>query len=257
MPQKIGFDYSSISAEHQQVIAEHAKAITLHMRHSTRSTVDIGRRLIQVRQLLGSVFLAWIGAEFQWSLATARAYMTLAQRFGDLDCLDYFQPSALLALARKHMPQAAIDQAIACARNGQLITKAFATDLADKAVLAQFAANQQRSFNAGNEPLGGPNIRPMTAARAGGRVEKRGRPTRNIRTLVGSVQTMRQNIQQVYEVMSECDRKSLADDLMELAKQLVHEPIIEAEVETSGDHTEPQTVAFPSKQRGRRELATV
>ncbi len=255
--QAIGFDYTGISQKHKQLITDHAKAITEHLRHTTASMVDIGRRLIQIRQLLGSAFRVWIDAEFQWCLGTARHYMILAQRFGNLDCLDNFQPSALILLSPKHVPQAAIDEAIACARSGQLITKSSAASLVDRTVLAQFSATQQASSNPGPATVQGPEIRLMTAALAAGRVERRGRPTKTIRTLIGSVQTMRNNIQQVYEVMSEPDRKSLSDDLIELANQLIHEPIIEADVETSDEVTESETVAFPGNQCGRRELATV
>ena len=100
----IGFDYSSISTKHQAVVAEHAKAITTHLRITTISVADIGRRLIHVRTLLGDVFDNWIRAEFQWSLGTARDYMLISERFGHLDCLENFQPSALVQLGAKICP---------------------------------------------------------------------------------------------------------------------------------------------------------
>jgi hypothetical protein len=251
MPTQLGFDYSTCSAENRKVISEHAKAITLHIRHSTRSMVDIGRRLMQVREILGSVFNAWVGAEFQWSLVTARSYMKLAEVFGDLDCLDSFQPSALIALTRKHVPRAAIDQAVARARNGELITKTMALDLSDRIVLQQFEENRHAELNIDRASTVGAPIRPHTAALTEQRIERRGRPTSTLRTLKSTVQTMRKNMQHVYEAISEFERKSLADELMELAKQLIHEPVIEGDVETA-----PESIPLFGKP-GRRELATV
>lgn len=244
MPTKIGFDYTSIAPEQQKVIADHAKAITMHLRHSTRSTIDIGQRMIQVKELLGPVFGAWIRAEFEWSLRSVGDYMRLAKRFGDLDCIDSFQPTALLALCKKHIPQAAVDQAVAVARSGQMVTHAFASELADRIVLEQFSMNV------------GPSISSIKVSQTAARMAERVRPT-SIRKLQTSVATMLKNMQSVYESISESDRKSLADELMELAKQLIQEPVVEGDVETTDQRFESETVAFHGKQQGRRELAHV
>lgn len=254
MATKIGFDYSGISDEHRKVISDHSRAITGHMRHSTKSMIDIGRRLLHVRQLLGKIFTAWIGAEFQWSIATARSYIIVSERFANLDCLDNFQPSALAALSRKHIPQTAIDQAVARARNGELITKSIACELADRIVLQAFQERQRGKSTANQEATSQIFISPMAAARAELRSTKRGRPTKNIRTLTGSVQSMRRNIHQVYEMMSEQERKSLSDELMELAKELIHEPVIEGDeicIEADGGIAE-----YKDEGIEHRELAT-
>ncbi len=253
--QPVGFNYSSIAPEHQKVICEHAKAITLHIRHSTRSMVDIGRRLIQVRKLLGVVFTAWIGAEFHWSIATARTYIMMAERFADLDCLDNFQPSALVALSRKHIPQAAMEQAVARARKGELITKSIACELADRMVLQAFQ-EKQRAQSAGDPDTTSETfISPMVAARTVLRSAKRVRPTKTIRTLTGTVQTMRKNIHQVYEMMSEPERKSLSDELMELARELIHEPVIEGDEEST--EADGELVEYSEAVNADEELAAV
>lgn len=244
MSQKIGFDYSSISQEHQIVIGEHVKAITSQMRQSIRSTIDIGRRLKQVRDLLGAVvFRAWASVEFEWTYATALTYMTIAERFGDLDCLEYFHQSALVLLVPKRVPPIAVNKAIERARNGQMVSKTFAQELIDRAVVEQFSKNPGES-----------SISAREARTRGQRLDLRG-TSNAVRSIKHSCKTLRKSIHKTYEVMSEAERKALADELTALADALTHEPVIQGDVESI--EADGGVGEYSDKVNADAELATV
>ncbi len=203
--QPIGFDYSTISHEHQAVVADHAKAITTHLRSSGAAMIDIGRRLIQVRAMLLTVFQPWLFAEFKWSKSTAQCYMQAADRFGDLDCLDYFQPSALVLLSRNAVPKAAIGQAIAHARAGNIISKTSAKELIARFKVASVAGPEETLKVYGTAAVTGSD-----KARAG----------RNVTSLFGSLKTLRKNLKQYTSHMSDSQRESLVSELMAVANEI-------------------------------------
>lgn len=226
MATKIGFDYSSISAADQKLIAEHIKAITSRLRQSIHGTIDIGRRLKLIYDILGTRFKIWADAEFEWSYATALNYMGIADRFGDLDCLDYFHQSSLIVFLPSRVPQVAIDRAIELARSGQMVSKKRAEELVNTALVEAFAAN--------------PKTASISSQEAGkiGRALLLGGTSKTVLSLSRSVQTMRKNLEKIYQVMSEEQRKMMADELKALADELLNEPVIEGDIETTDDDTE-------------------
>lgn len=120
----VGFNYGSLDPALQKEVQEEAAAIRKLIVQTSRNVVQIGLRLQRVRDSLGRRgFQAWLYGEFRWAQATASNYMRAAARFGDVACIDRFQPTALYVLARKKAPDAARDEAVQLAASGELITK--------------------------------------------------------------------------------------------------------------------------------------
>jgi len=127
------FDYTALDPDPRQAARRHAKAIQTHVASSTKAVIDIGHRLIELRQQLdGGQWRAWLTSEFRWTRSVASNYMQVAEKFGDLDTVSRFQPSALYALARRYVPPRAITDAVALAKSGQTISKAVARQLIRK-----------------------------------------------------------------------------------------------------------------------------
>ena len=127
------FDYAALAPAPRRAATGYAKAIQTHLTSSTKAVIDIGRRLIELReQLSARQWRAWLSSEFRWTRSVASNYMQVAEKFGDLDVVARFQPSALYALARRYVPARAIADAVGLARSGQTISKAFARQLIRK-----------------------------------------------------------------------------------------------------------------------------
>jgi len=120
----VGFNYAVLDEQNRKPTEEHAAAIRGLMKTTAEAIVDIGRRLQQVRHAIGAnKFQAWIKAEFRIGQPVASNYMRAAAEFGDLDCLDQFQPTAIFDLGRGNIPPKAVEQAISEARSGKTITR--------------------------------------------------------------------------------------------------------------------------------------
>ena len=121
------FDYTGLEPAPRQLAARSARAIATQLARSTKSVIDMGRRLIAVREQLDNrQWQAWLRSEFRWSRSVASNYMRVAEKFGDLNVVTRFQPSALYALARKYVSPKAIADAVALARSGQTVSQAIA-----------------------------------------------------------------------------------------------------------------------------------
>ena len=127
------FDYTALDPELRRAASRHAKAIQTHVANSTQAVIDIGHRLIELRQQLdGRQWRTWLTREFRWTRSVASNYMQVAEKFGDLATVSRFQPSALYTLARRYVPPRAITDAVALAKSGQTISKAVARQLIQK-----------------------------------------------------------------------------------------------------------------------------
>ena len=123
MGQIIGFNYASIENQKlRRQAQDHACEIRKLLVGTSASIVEIGRRLIELHQALGSSYSAFIKAEFDWSQPSASKFEAVAREFGDLDCLDRFQPSALQVLVNRKTDKRATKEAIRRARSGEVIT---------------------------------------------------------------------------------------------------------------------------------------
>jgi hypothetical protein len=122
MKKMIAFNYSALDAQVRETAQGHAREIHEILERTAQGIVQIGLRLMECHKLLGLKFSDWLKAEFLWSQSVASNYEACAEKFGNLDCLDRFQPSALCALIRKNVDPAAIDDAVARAHRGQIVT---------------------------------------------------------------------------------------------------------------------------------------
>lgn len=118
----VGFNYAVLKGGKGPTAEDHARAIRRLVERNTHNSIEIGRRLLEVKRLTGKYFAAWLRAEFKWVHSVASNYMQIAERFGDLDCLDRFDHTALVRLVRKSTPPALVDQAIERARSGETMT---------------------------------------------------------------------------------------------------------------------------------------
>jgi hypothetical protein len=66
--------------ENAKRLTEHAEAIRALRKKTVDSIVEIGRRLIEAKELAGSGnWLSWLKDEFDWGDATAKRYMQVAR----------------------------------------------------------------------------------------------------------------------------------------------------------------------------------
>ncbi len=133
VPAPTGFDYERLLAQVRKQIQDETRAIKGLVVNTASNIIQIGLRLQLVRDCIGrSHFQQWLRQEFRWSQSIASNYMRAAAVFGDVDCLDRFQPSALYVLARHKASGAARTEALTRARAGEVITKASAETIIRK-----------------------------------------------------------------------------------------------------------------------------
>ena len=117
------FEYGQFSTAIQKQTKDDARAIRECSARVATAVIEIGKRLIAVRERLGcGHFLPWVEAEFGWCSRTAYNYIGIAERFGDLDCAAKFQTWALNRLSQRNTPPEAIAKAVEHARAGTFVT---------------------------------------------------------------------------------------------------------------------------------------
>lgn len=193
-----GFNYAIVSDEDvRQRLQEQARAIRELLERTGACIVDVGRRLIEVRDSLPNVaaFQAWVKAEFRWSECMAWTYVAAARRLGDVDCLEQFQPFAIYTLCRRNVPAAAIADAVKLAKQGELITGVKA-----RAILKAHDVQPTR--------------------RDAGRPRKLPQPADVLATLQGSLDALTAGLDQLVSGMPREDREALAEQFLSLALRL-------------------------------------
>ncbi len=122
-PTHKGFDYASLDAETTQFVQQQTGEIRVLMKRTAQGIVEIGQKLIEVKQKLGhGRFRDWLEAEFEWTDETARRFVNVAQQFGNHPQLVAFAPSALYVLAAPSTSETARSEALARAEAGEPIT---------------------------------------------------------------------------------------------------------------------------------------
>ena len=117
------FDYAQLDSETRVVVQQKTSEIKERMRNAAQSIVEIGERLLDIKQRLGhGSFGAWLKAEFEWSQDTARNFMNVAERFGQNPKISEFAPSALYLLASPSTPDAARADALDRVDRGEKVT---------------------------------------------------------------------------------------------------------------------------------------
>ena len=126
----VGFNYTKLEAKDREAVQGHAREIKSLLKRTAANIIEIGDHLITVKeQLPYGMFRGWMYAEFRWNPTYASRIMQAARRFGELDCLDRFQSTALLYLAQNNINERAISEAVSQARSGEPISGVIAKDL--------------------------------------------------------------------------------------------------------------------------------
>lgn len=124
------FDYAALDAETRIVVQQRTDEIKTLIRRSAQDIVDIGQKLIDVKARLGhGYFRAWLTSEFEWTDETARNFMNVAHRFGQMPKILDFAPSALYMLASPSTPETARIEALERAEQGERITYTAAREI--------------------------------------------------------------------------------------------------------------------------------
>ncbi|MDF5725087.1 MAG: DUF3102 domain-containing protein [Rhizonema sp. PD38] len=118
------FDYTSLTSEVQIFVQSKTSEIKRLMRRSAQDIIDIGQKLIEVKEQLGhGNFRVWLLVEFDWSVRTAARFMQVATQFkcANLAHLN-IAASALYLLAEPSTPKKTRTKALKLAEEGENIT---------------------------------------------------------------------------------------------------------------------------------------
>ncbi|MBE9016796.1 DUF3102 domain-containing protein [Chroococcidiopsidales cyanobacterium LEGE 13417] len=118
------FDYAALDMEAQIAVQKHTCEIKRMMRRTTQDIIEIGEKLIEVKQYLGfGHFSNWLITEFGWKERTARNFMRVAEVFKSANFADLFiASSALYLLAAPSTSESARQEALELAKKGEHIT---------------------------------------------------------------------------------------------------------------------------------------
>lgn len=129
------FDYASLDTVTAQFVQQQTGQIRILMRRTAQDIVEIGRRLVSIKEKLGhGYFLKWLAVEFDGHRDTANRFMQVAKEFGNVNMSEItaIEISALYRLAAPSTPQAARDEALARAAAGESITYSAAKNIENK-----------------------------------------------------------------------------------------------------------------------------
>lgn len=157
-----GFDYTGLDIETSQFVQQQTGEIRTLMKRTAQGIVEIGCRLIDVKECLGhGKFGAWLLAEFEWTDRTARQFMRVAEEFKSANFADLpFAPSALYLLSAPSTPKAAKEEALARAESGEPITYTTAKAIKQKYAIPSATPKSKPEL----EPVLQPQPTPTAAA---------------------------------------------------------------------------------------------
>ena len=108
------------------------------MKNTADSVIYIGQHLLEVKdKLQHGQFGDWLKAEFDWTPRTTQNFINVAVRFGDQQKRNIFAfaPSALYLLSSPSLPEEAVQEATARAKQGEQITHKTAKGIVEKHTL--------------------------------------------------------------------------------------------------------------------------
>ncbi|MDF5725781.1 MAG: DUF3102 domain-containing protein [Rhizonema sp. PD37] len=78
----LNFEYGLLEAQTRIVVQQRTNEIKTLMRRNSQDIIDIGQKLIEVKQHLGhGSFINWLKSEFNWSISAATKFMQVAEQF--------------------------------------------------------------------------------------------------------------------------------------------------------------------------------
>lgn len=118
------FDYSQIEEQYRDEVKTAANSIRQLGKAMQTSIVAIGKRLIEVKDMLPyGQFGEWIAAEFDMSDRTARNFMNVAREYGNrTEIISVLSDTVLYLLAAPSTPEEARTEIEQAAASGQKVT---------------------------------------------------------------------------------------------------------------------------------------
>ena len=140
--QTLNFEYNLLEAQTRGVVLQRTNEIKALMRRNAKDIIDIGQKLIEVKQHLehGS-FRNWLKFEFNWSLSTATRFVQVAQQFKCVKLTHLnLTASTLYLIAAPSTPEQVRKEVLERASNGENIgyTKV-------KAIICQHRKTKRRA----------------------------------------------------------------------------------------------------------------
>ena len=119
----VRFDYSALDEDLSVYLRQKTVGLQNLIKRSTRDLIDIGQSLIEVKNRLEhGQFYLWLETEFSWTYRTANRFMNVAEKFEPEQLLDLnILPSALYELSAPSIPEAAREEALYRAEQGEKI----------------------------------------------------------------------------------------------------------------------------------------
>ena len=123
-----GFSYIDLDPEVRSFVERRTCAIKSLMRRTAQDMIDIGLKLIEIKDILGhGNFKAWLDTEIDCGDWTARKFMEIGRKFKSVKFTDLeIAPSALYLIVSKKTPESAINEILNRARQGGRIAYATA-----------------------------------------------------------------------------------------------------------------------------------
>jgi len=121
--QTLNFEYSILEAETRRVVQQPTNEIKMLMRRNSQDIIDIGQKLIEVKQHLGhGSFMNWLKSEFNWSISAATKFMQVAEQFKFLNFTNLnITASDLYLIAAPSTPKQVREEVLKRASNGENI----------------------------------------------------------------------------------------------------------------------------------------
>ena len=128
------FDYAGLDPETRIVVQQKTGEIKDRIKRTAQDIMEIGERLIDIKGKLGhGRFMAWLEAEFHWSVQTADNLMSVAKAFKITNFVNLdIAPSALYALSVPSVTEEARKEAIDRAANGHHVSHKEAQEIKEK-----------------------------------------------------------------------------------------------------------------------------
>ena len=136
--QTLNFEYGILEAQKLRVVQQYTNEIKTLMRRSSQDIIDIGKKLIEVKQHLGhGSFRKWLKFEFNWSISAATKFMQVAEQFKSVSFTHLnITASTLYLIAAPSTPKEVREEVLQRASNGENISYTKA-----KAIISQQKKN--------------------------------------------------------------------------------------------------------------------
>ena len=153
--QTLIFNYAELKTETQVIVQKLSCEIKSLMRRNAQDTIDIGQKLIEVKQHLGhGSFIKWLKSEFNWSVSTATKFMQVWEQFKFVKFTNLnITSSALYLIAAPSTSKEARAEVLERASFGESITYTKAKDIVYRLKKTEKPQPDTDSINISAQPV--------------------------------------------------------------------------------------------------------